>query len=107
MKKFLIAGCIYIWLINIFDYVSTTVLMKNGGEELNPYIGWLMEIVGVQEAMLITKIPFLLLVVLVTIQAIKTDMTNRERIVIPVCYSVIILVYSIVMYSYNFRSLIL
>ena len=107
MKRFLIYACLIIWLLNIFDYMSTSVLLQHGGEELNPFVNWIMGIFGVKEAMLITKIPFLALLTYVTIRATKKVLTKRETIVLPCGYSVIILFYSVVMYLFNYKSLVL
>ena len=86
--------------------MSTSVLLANGGTEWNPLMLWLMNYMGVKTAMLATKIPFLTLVLIVTIYAIKKEMTKREKIVVPICYSIVIVVYAIVMYSCNYQCLL-
>lgn len=106
MKPFLIFGCAYIWLINIFDYVSTSILLSKGGEELNPLMGWVMQIIGTQPAMILTKVPFLGLVLYVTIRALRKGLTKRESILLPICYSIVILSYSYCMYNFNLKSLL-
>lgn len=106
MKIFLIIGCILIWGLNIFDYMSTSLLLENGGTEWNPFMNWMMGHFGSQIAMLATKIPFLILVLVVTIHAIKKDMTRRERILVPVCYTIVIVTYAVVMYMCNYQCLL-
>ena len=106
MKIFLIIGCILIWILNIFDYMSTSLILENGGIEWNPFMNWMMGHFGPQGAMLATKIPFLALVLGITIHAIKKEMTRRERILVPVAYSIIIAAYAVVMYMANFQCLL-
>ena len=106
MKLFLIMGCAYIWFINIFDYISTSILLSRGGEELNPLMGWVMQYVGTQPAMLLTKIPFLGLVLYVTVRATRKGLTKRESILVPICYSIVMIAYSYCMYNFNLQSLL-
>lgn len=107
MKIFLILSCVLIWALNIFDYASTSILLQNGGEELNPLINWMMELIGAEEAMLLTKIPFLGLLTYVTIRACKKVLTKRETLALPCGYIIIISFYSYVMYNYNLQSLLI
>ena len=107
MRLFLIISSGYIWLINVFDFYSTSILLKMGGEEANPFMALLMEYIGVHPAMLITKIPFLLLVLWVTKKAMTKELSKREKVIVPASYSFIMLMYSVAMYNFNYRSLLL
>jgi hypothetical protein len=96
-----------IWILNIFDYTSTSILLQNGGQELNPLMNWMMELIGTEQAMLVTKIPFLGLLTYVTIRAYKKVLTKRETVALPCGYIIIISFYSYVMYNYNLQSLLI
>ena len=111
MKKFLVTSCVAIWALNIFDYLSTRFLMGRGAEEMNPFMNFLMTKLGVDAGMLITKIPFLLLLTYLTYTANKKIdkkiITKREKIVVPLGYSALVFFYSYVMYNYNLQSILL
>jgi len=107
MNKFLIISCVFIWLINIFDYISTIIILDKDAIEMNPIINYLMGIIGIQTTMLLTKIPFLLLILYLTIKGIKKQLTKRESTLLVKCFSLVILVYTYCMYSYNLKSLLL
>ena len=107
MKKFLIISCAAIWALNIFDYLSTRFILKLGAEEMNPFMYWVMEKVGVDAGMLMTKIPFLCLLTWLTYAANKKVMNKREKIVVPCGYAILVAFYSYVMYNYNLQSILL
>jgi len=107
MKLFLILSCALIWALNMFDYVSTSIILQRGGEEMNPLINWLIQLIGVNPALLSTKVPFLCLLTYVTFRANRKILTSRERVVLPSGYAFIILFYSYVMYNFNLQSLLI
>lgn len=106
MKKFLILACISLWILNIFDGVSTYILLQNGGKELNPFVNWVMNLIGPVEAMLLLKVPFLILLTYIIIRAIKQKLTRREKIFLTGGYSFGVLFYTFCMYNYNLTSLL-
>lgn len=106
MKKFLLITCIAIIVLNVFDYISTSMLLKdNITRELNPVMAWVMSHVGVKIGMLITKIPFLSLLCYATYHARRKVLTKREAFVLPIGYSTMVIWYGVCMYFFNFRSL--
>ena len=107
MKKFLITSCVVIWALNIFDFLSTRFLLGRGAEEMNPFMYVLMTEFGVDAGMLMTKIPFLVLLTYLTYKANKKVMTKRERIAVPCGYIIMVTFYSYVMYNYNLQSILL
>ena len=107
MKKFLIISCAAIWALNIFDYISTRFLLGRGAEEMNPFMYFLMTHFVVDAGMLMTKIPFLLLLTWLTYKANRKVLNKRERIVVPLGYSILMGFYSYVMYNYNLQSVLL
>lgn len=46
-------------VLNVLDIHTTLKILKQGGEELNPVMSWLMGKTGVVPALLITKAAFL------------------------------------------------
>jgi len=106
MKLFLISACIALWILNIFDFVSTCILLQNGGMELNPFVNWVMNLIGPVEAMLLLKVPFLILLTYVVTRALKKILNKREIIYLGSAYIFLILFYSFYMYNYNLASLI-
>jgi hypothetical protein len=107
MKKFLITACAAVWALNIFDYLSTRFLLDHGGEEWNPFMYFLMNHLGTDAAMLITKIPFLLLLAWVTYKSNRKVLNKREKIALPCGYAFLVFFYSYVMYNYNLQGLLL
>jgi len=48
-------------VLQVLDYYTTTTILTLGGEELNPVMRWLMQRVGVEEA-LVVKGGFVILI---------------------------------------------
>ena len=107
MKKFLITSCAVIWALNIFDYISTRFLLGRGAEEMNPFMYWIMTTFGIDVGMLMTKIPFLILLTWLTYKANRKVLSKRERIAVPSGYAIMVFAYSYVMYNYNLQSVLL
>jgi hypothetical protein len=106
MKIFLISACIILWILNIFDCISTYILLQNGGIELNLFVNWFMNLIGIVEAMLLLKIPFLILLTYVVICGLKKTLVKREIIFLSTGYIFLISFYSFYMYKYNLASLL-
>ena len=104
MKIFLILSCIALWILNIFDSVSTYILLQNGGEELNLFVNWVMNLIGPIEAMLLLKVPFLILLTYIVVRAIKQKLNKDEIIFLSGGYIFLILYYSFYMYNYNLKG---
>jgi hypothetical protein len=87
--------------LNVFDYHSTVYILKNGGVEMNPFMNWFMGIVGVEMAMAIMKITFIILIGIV-IFLIKTEKVGR---MFMVCILFINSIYILSLYFTNFQIL--
>lgn len=87
--------------INVFDYFSTIYILSHGGYELNPAMKWFMDLVGVHEAMAITKISVISFLVLLVFLIEKIE---HARVYITVLKSAN-LVYFAIMYLVNFQAL--
>ncbi len=105
IKRFMVLACALILALNLFDYISTSIVLQNGGKELNPFVNWVMGFFGIHGGLLITKIPFLSLLIYATYKAYIMNLTRREYIVLPCCYSIVVLFYGYFMYAHNFKYL--
>lgn len=101
MKRYFFYSCIVIWLLNIFDFYSTSIIIYMGGEELNPIADWCMKQVGIIGGLLILKIPFLCLLTYATYRICTKPSSVREKIALSSGYALIIAFYSYFMYFYN------
>jgi len=106
VKIFLVLSCITLWILNIFDGISTYILLQNDGKELNPFVDWVMNLIGPVEAMLLLKVPFLILMTYIIIRALKQTLNKREIIFLSCGYIFLILFYSFYMYNYNLAALL-
>lgn len=105
MKIYLVFACLAVWCLNIFDYASTTILLNNNGfEELNPILNYMIGIFGVENGILLVKIPCLIFLTLLTFIMIKKT-PRRQRIILSFSYTLIIVVYSYCMYQFNWQGL--
>ncbi len=88
-----------LFLLNIYDGYSTTVLLKVGAEELNPIMAAAMERIGVMPAIIIIKTSlFVFLAGLVLF--IKT---NREHFIMTAGLLFLIGWYGAIMLFINYR----
>lgn len=106
MKKFIISLCVALWILNILDGWSTYILIPGGCEELNPYMNWLMSLIGLVPALLVAKIPYLLLVVYFAYRYCKTtNITLRENCLITGGLILLVSVYTYILAFHNFVAL--
>lgn len=106
MKKFIISLCVALWILNILDGWSTYILIPAGCQEGNPYMNWLMTKLGLVPALLVAKVPYLLLVIWFIYRYCKaTNLTVRENRIITGGLILLVSVYTYVLAFHNFVAL--
>lgn len=101
MKRYFFYSCLIIWFLNVFDFMSTVVVLENGGEEMNLVADLFIKLFGIIGGLLILKVPFLALLTYTTHRACKKPTTKRERVALSSGYALIIAFYTYFMYNYN------
>lgn len=104
MKLFIIVASILVILLNVFDSYSTYIIMSEpvGGKEVNPYLNYLMGLIGIPLTLIITKSPFIMLLIWASTKALyKESLSNREFYAVVSSYCGIIVFYSYIMIFYN------
>lgn len=108
MKLFIVISSILLISLNIFDTYSTTIILQNGGIELNPLMNWLIGHFGVIPSLLTMKILFIALLIYTSIKAItKKNIIKREILAVISGYCILIVYYSYFMYYHNLQCLML
>ena len=88
------------WAINVYDVVSTYLIINAGGDELNLLVKKLMEWFGVLPGMLMLKIPCLLLL---TLSSYSNLQTNFKTTIGVLCG--LNLIYFLLMYFFNYQCM--
>lgn len=103
MRNLIFLLFIILVLLNIFDVISTHIIISNGGYEVNSIMRQFMEIFGVVPAMIIWK-GIVLTALFILIFFLKSQSEKRLFV-----YSVIAanVVYTYFMYTENFRILLM
>ena len=94
--------CFLAWALNLFDAISTYLLLQNGASEINPVVAWTMGKVGVVEALVVTKLPGLLIITLITF-LLGSYKIHNERATSLLLNGMIVLnvIYVFTMIKYN------
>jgi hypothetical protein len=88
-------------VLNVFDYHSTSYILKHGGQELNPFMNWLMSLMGPEMAMAVTKVGLILILTFSVFLIKKRE--NAKILILSLLF--VNLIYIILLYSSNFQFL--
>jgi len=107
MKWFIGISLPVLIFLNIYDFYSTATLLGQGVEEANPYMKWMIECLGVVNAMLLTKGVFLILLCWVSYLVCTRPVTNREIMFVVGGLLILNTYYLYFMYTRNFQYMLL
>lgn len=105
MKRFtMITWTLLILLIilNIYDGLTTFILLEHGGKELNPIVNWFIKKFGVVDGLFFIKSITLTWLMIINIWISQKSLNLRQKSVVINSYLIAILYYSYVMYNYNY-----
>ena len=89
--------------LNIYDSLTTIIILENGGTEVNPIINWVIGKYGAGVGLLIPKAITIIFLTCVTGCIVGKKFLNiRQRITIITSYLIAICYYSYIMYNYNY-----
>lgn len=106
MKYLLITECVIIVCLCIFDNYSTYLILQNGGVEINPIMSGLMDIIGIEKALLFSKLALLLLLLLVIYRIIKKPLANNKMVFVATSLFLVIGYYAFFMYFFNLQCMV-
>ena len=95
-----VIGLIILLSLNLFDIISTTIILNNGGKELNPVINLFIGVFGYPIGIIIPKIIFICLFIFSSYTLI-----NKKPKVIIVALYFMNLYYLTCMYLFNYQYL--
>lgn len=108
MKKvllFLILGCIF---LNIFDAITTVIILNNGGIEINPIMNYIMEKIGTEVSISISKFTIVMLLCWLMVKVEDyNSLTIREKRFAFSGVTFCNLVYIYFMYNFNLQYIIM
>lgn len=106
MKKFIISLCVTLWILNILDGWSTYILIPAGCTEGNPYVNWVISLIGLLPALIVTKVPYLCLIIWFAYRYCKaTNVTVIESRIITGGLILLVSVYTYILAFHNFVAL--
>jgi len=108
MKIFILISLPILLLLNAFDVASTVLLLNKGAKEMNPYMAWLMDSIGVIPAFIVGKGVFISLLFWVCYKALtKRYLTTREMVLLVSGFIIMISYYGVFMYHFNYKQMLL
>jgi len=102
MKTFLWLAWTLLCALNIYDVITTIVLLEHEGKELNPLINKFVELYGPVAGLFFIKTVVLLILTFVTCWLLDKTLLGREKIIAVVGYMISICFYLYMMYNYNY-----
>jgi NhaP-type Na+/H+ or K+/H+ antiporter len=87
--------------LNLYDLITTAVLLEHEGKELNPITNHFVTWFGIT-GLIYIKVVVLLFLTLVTGWIADNMLILRQQIVVVVSYLIAISYYSYMMYNYNY-----
>lgn len=101
MRYFFICCLAAMIVLSILDSISTYIILSHGGIEINPVMNWLMEQMGVVNALIFPKLICLLLLVYYTFKAIKLPLNKTKLNIFASVYIAVICIYVVVVVKLN------
>jgi len=93
-------------MLSILDAWSTYILIPAGCEEFNPYMRWLMSILGLIPALIVSKVPYLLLIIWFVYRFHKaTNVTVKETRLLVGGLIILVIFYTYILAFNNFVAL--
>jgi hypothetical protein len=89
-------------ILNIYDVLTTFIILEHGGKEMNPMLNWLIINCGTCIGLFLPKLIAISFLTCITIWIIDQQINLRQKIVIHVSYILAICFNSYVMYNYNY-----
>jgi len=102
MKIILLIMWLVLMYLNLYDLITTFIILEHGGTEANPIINWFIGKCGVIMGLLIPKLSALIFFTIVTKWVAGQSLQIRQKIVVFGSYMITICVYSYIMFYYNY-----
>jgi len=101
MKITLLVLWVVLVYLNLYDLITTVVLLEHDGKELNYLNNWLIGMYGIS-GLVSFKFTMIAFLSLVTAWISDYNLIIRQKIVVCGSYLIAISYYSYIMYNYNY-----